>query len=749
MTPTSQEAYPYAYDLTNCDKEPIHHIRLVQSHFYLLAVRQTDLRIQFASANAGDLFGRPLDQLLGRSLRPFLRHETATELLLYGTDADAVPANPLLMELPDPTGQYDLTVIPQDDLLLLEIEPANRDHRTGRRQQFALTTSVQRLQQAPDLAHLTRTMAAEVRTFGGYDRVMIYRFDGDHNGEVIAEEKLPELTPYLGLHYPASDIPAQARALYLRNRTRILADRQAVTVPIHAASGLPADAPLDLSDCVSRGVSPIHLEYLGYMGVRATLSLAIVVEEKLWGLVVCHHGLPRPLDYLERGFFNLLGTVFSGTLSLHLAKSKREDKLRISAICSQLFERMSRNNLVHEGLMEGNLNLLDLNDAGGCALYYDGRLSTLGRTPAEREIHQLIAWLQQREEATGVREVFQTTQLSAHYPPAADLLDAAAGLLAIAIRAEQGEYILWFKPEERQTVNWGGDPGKKAVYDEVQGRISPRKSFDSWAQVVEGRSLPWQDSATAAAGLLCEQIREVITANANELKSVNEQLQRAYEELESFSYSVSHDLRSPLRAIAGFSQILEEDYADKLDEEGIETIGIIKSSVERMSSFIDSIMQYGRITYNGMSKEPVDPVAVSRDVWTDLSAERADCAIKLIVAEDLPPLLGDGQLIYRMLLNLLGNAIKYRCPDRPAWIEIGFDGGQAAYYVRDNGIGFDETQQERVFTMFSRLVHDKDYEGSGVGMAIVKRIVNMHGGEVWAKSRLNEGTTFFFTINNG
>ncbi|MGB3547004.1 MAG: ATP-binding protein [Saprospiraceae bacterium] len=749
MTLTNQEAYPYAYDLTNCDKEPIHHIRLVQSHFYLLAVRPSDLHIQFASANAAELFGQPLDRLLGQSLRPLLPADTARQLSLYGTDTGEAPANPLLLELPGAAAAYDLTLIPQDDLLLLEIEPANRDYGTGQRQQFALAAAVQHLQQAADFSHLVRTMAAEVRAFGGYDRVMIYRFDGDHNGEVIAEEKLPELTPYLGLHYPASDIPAQARALYLRNRTRILADRTAATAPIHAAPGLPAAASLDLSDCVSRGVSPIHLEYLGHMGVRATLSLAVVVEEKLWGLVVCHHGQPRPLNYLERGFFNLLGTVFSGTLSLYLAKAKREESLRINSVCSRLFERMSRGNQVHEGLIEGEPNLLDLNDANGCALYYEDRLSVLGKTPAAAEIQQLIGWLQSGAPQTDGREIFLTDRLAQHYAPAEKLLDSAAGLLAIAIHPEQGEYILWFKPEERQTVNWGGDPGKKAVFDEVRGRISPRKSFDSWAQVVEGRSLPWPDSALPAARLLCDQIRDVITANANELKAINRQLQRAYEEMESFSYSVSHDLRSPLRAIAGFSQILEEDYHDKLDEEGKETIQVIQQSVKRMGSFIDGILHYGRITYGAMKTEQIDLVELTRNVWADLSTERTDCEVDLTIADNLPAIRGDAQLIYRLMLNLLGNAIKYRCPERSATIHLGYDEEKTAWFIRDNGIGFDDKQQEQVFAMFTRLVPETYADGSGVGMAIVKRIVNMHGGKVWAESRPDEGAAFFFTVANG
>lgn len=234
------------------------------------------------------------------------------------------------------------------------------------------------------------------------------------------------------------------------------------------------------------------------------------------------------------------------------------------------------------------------------------------------------------------------------------------------------------------------------------------------------------------------------------IKSKTEELKRSNKELEAFSYSVSHDLRAPLRAITGYSNILQEDYAPKLDEEGKRLVNTIITNTERMGQLIDDILAFSRLSRKEINRSEVDMKRLFKQVYNDLkNLEPSERNINFIL-KDMPKALGDPSLLVQVVTNLLSNAIKYSRLEETAIIEVGSKiiDNEPVYYVKDNGTGFDERYKEKLFGVFQRLHKDRDFEGTGVGLAIVHRIVERHGGRIWASSKLGEGTEFFFTLSN-
>lgn len=271
--------------------------------------------------------------------------------------------------------------------------------------------------------------------------------------------------------------------------------------------------------------------------------------------------------------------------------------------------------------------------------------------------------------------------------------------------------------------------------------------------------LSWTAYFDAADGVVYATARDVtetkrieaeLAAHRRHLEQMVEartaELAAANKDLEAFAYSVSHDLRAPLRAVDGFSQILVEDYGDKLDPEGRHVVTVIREGAQKMGQMIEDILAFSRAGRLELKAEPVDMGALARTTWADLQASRGERQIAFEVGA-LPTVQGDAAMLARVWQNLLDNAIKYTGPKPDARVEVSAttDGGEAVFCVRDNGVGFDMTYVDKLWGVFQRL-HGAEFPGSGIGLAIVKRIVTRHGGRVWAESKLGEGAAFYFTI---
>ncbi|MCC3585658.1 ATP-binding protein [Microcoleus sp. PH2017_30_WIL_O_A] len=741
-------------DLTNCDREPIQIPGLIQPHGVLLVLQEPDLKIVQVSNNALALLGQQPQDLLGKPLLNLLAPQQINAIRQCLSE-DFEYVNPLDISLKAKTKllQFDGIVHRCNTIIFLELEPKKKRPKTDFFHFYQrLKGTITKIQKAPTLLEMCEVVVKEVRKITGFDRVMVYQFDAAGSGRVIAEDRVETLTPYLGLHYPPSDIPQQARQLYTLNWLRLIPDSTYEPVALVPAHNPLDSRPTDLSLSVLRSVSPVHLEYLKNMGVSASMSISLIQDQKLWGLIACHHSTPNYVPYSVRTMCEFVGQV----MSIELAnKQDREDldyKMTLKSLQSKFVESLSQSKSFWDGLVQLNSNLLDLVGATGVAVCAGEQVICIGETPPEAEIPALREWIKSKIQ----HNLFQTRSLSEIYPTAESFKAVASGLLALEISKVNQNYILWFRPEVIQTVNWGGNPNKPVeVTIDREMRLSPRKSFELWQQTVQGCSLPWKSCEIEVATELCSLIVGIILSQADEMAKINLELERSNTELDAFAYVASHDLKEPLRGIHNYSNFLIEDYGEVLHEDGIAKLQTLVRLTQRMEDLINSLLHYSRLGRSELSRQPTNLNDLVRQSIDILKIGGPPQAIEFRT-KSLPTVACDRTQISELFTNLISNAIKYNNKTEK-WVEIGLIESESAsskdpslytFYVRDNGIGIPQKHLERVFQIFKRLHAQDEYGGgTGAGLTIVQKIVDRHGGKIWVESTPGEGSTFYFTLS--
>lgn len=498
--------------LARCADEPIAIPGAVQPHGVLLAVTEPGLDVVVASANAADLFGGPVADL-GAVL-----DDDSLARLRAALAGDLAEVNPLRTTVGGV--DVDLVVHRADGLLITEWEPLPGAEEAGLTWHRRLPGVLQRLTSSGTLERLARTLARDVRTLTGFDRVMVYRFDPEWNGEVIAEDRRDDLEPFLGLWFPASDIPAQARALYTTNWMRLIPDAGYQRVPLDPPANPLTGRPLDLSGAMLRSVSPVHLEYLANMGVVSSMSVSLIDRGRLWGLISCHHyaGPHRP-SYADRTAAEFLGRTASLLLRTVVAEDETDGVVDVAERAAELAAAVGRTpRALGAALTEQDVTVLDLLPAGGAAVRLDGQLRLLGDTPPAQRVTELVAELL----AAGAA----VTDSAARVVPAAeDLVASASGVLAVPVGA--GDFLAWFRPETLREVTWGGNPYASKIAQTDDGpRLSPRRSFAAWSETVRGTSAPWRDHEVAAARALAAHLTDATLNRSDEDNRLVGALQR-------------------------------------------------------------------------------------------------------------------------------------------------------------------------------------------------------------------------------
>lgn len=513
-------------DLSTCEGEPIHVPGAIQPHGVLLALDE-ELRAAMVSSNCGALLGVPADAVIGAPLAAVVGPGAAAALAgLIAADATTEPLVVRLDELAPRAGfagQYvDVRHHRSGTRWIVELEPVSGVGATRLTYQ-STRGAMTRLAHATSVRDLAGKLAAEIRGLLGFDRVMVYRFDEDWNGEVIAEEKREDLNSFLGLHYPAADIPTQARRLYTVNWTRLIVDVDYVPVPLHPVLDPVTDAPLDLSHASLRSVSPIHIEYLSNMGVRGSMSISLVVDGVLWGLVACHHysGPHRP-SHDARAAAEFLGQVASQLAADRERADVRERTLAAQTVLARMTARISGNTASPLVSLMEDPELLTLVHATGAVLSYDGMVIRRGEVDLADDDLQLVASALEDPLAYATCTDRLTTLL-----PALAGRTTAAGVLRVGSAPDR--YLLWLRPEQERVVDWGGDPGNKqiAATEGPDVRLSPRRSFEKWREVVRGRSLPWAEWKLEAADALGKHLIGLLLSRSKEQIAMAESLQRS------------------------------------------------------------------------------------------------------------------------------------------------------------------------------------------------------------------------------
>jgi light-regulated signal transduction histidine kinase (bacteriophytochrome) len=731
-------------DLASCEREPIHILGHIQSYGYLIAIQPERYTIVHVSQNIAQLVGVDADQLLGQPIQKLLEQtnvdaHSLVELLNVGSRHNTWDTmNPYRQIIGDRT--WNLILHQHNGLILLEWEPSG-DHTDELTNQQLVAQALTEVQSSRNLTDLLHNTAQRVKTIIGFDRVMVYRFGADWHGKVVAEAREPHLEPFLGLHYPASDIPKQARELYKVNLVRLIADAKSQASPIVSLADWPANKPLDLTHSVLRAVSPVHIEYLNNMGVQASMSISLLYRGELWGLISCHHYSPRVVSFPARQTAKFVSQLLSAALEFR--KDEEDQTFRLQSLQNgqALHEQLLEDGDVVRALLKHPITALDVTKGGGVAVLFNGQFHKLGQTPDETTTRALTEWLRSNNTET----FFQTDRLPTLYPPASAFRDVGAGLLAITLSPDLDEYVLWFKPEQVQEVTWAGNPDKAVtIADDGQHRLSPRKSFAAWTQTVRDTSKPWSEAEVSTVVKLREDILQVITRQANEIRLLNQRLQAAYEELDAFSYTVSHDLRTPLSSIRCYSEILVEEYGENFNDDAQLLFKKIIDSTDRMRALIRHILHYSRMGRTDLNEQAIDMKTMLQGIREEFLLAEKDRQLTIDVAST-PVIKGDSVMINQLFTNLIGNAVKYTrlTPKAHIMIKGHQANGEVIYSIVDNGIGFDMKHSGKIFDLFKRLENARQFEGSGVGMAIVKRIINRHEGKIWFQSEPGRGTSFF------
>jgi two-component system, chemotaxis family, sensor kinase Cph1 len=502
LGPVSSAAEP-AFDdadLADCEREQIHLVGSIQPHGALLVVREPDQVIVQASVNAAAMLG--VDGVVGRRLRD-LGGDLAAAILPRTLEAlDGVPVA-LRLRAGSAEATFDASLHrPPGGGLVVELEPALPQPDIARR----VETALQAFLSCYALRPLCEEAARVFHDVAGHDRIMVYRFAEEGHGEVFAEQRRPDLEPYIGNRYPASDIPEVARRLYARNRLRVVADAGYEPVPIEPRLNPLTGAELDMSHCMLRSVSPMHVQYLKNMGVGGTMVCSVMVGGRLWGLVACHHETPRCVPLAVRAACDLLAEALGTRIAALESFVQAQAELSVRRLEQRLVEAISREGDWRAALFDSPATLLQPLGAGGAALLFEGQVQTLGEVPGTNLLRQLGAWLDSCPRGAPI----STHSLRSVVPALAALTPTAAGVLATPISAAPGEYLIWFRPEHPRTLVWGGDPNKPVEFQDGKRALSPRRSFAKWHQVVEGCSEPWTPKDLATARLIGDSVSDVV-----------------------------------------------------------------------------------------------------------------------------------------------------------------------------------------------------------------------------------------------
>lgn len=737
-----------AQQVAACATEPIHIPGAVQAHGCLL-VLSTDLVVRQASRNCSTYLDIAVPQLLGRALRDVIGHQAEVAVRRVLDAQDVRDRCGYAGRIPVAEGRHaDVLVNRVEAGVLIDLEVVASGAPTAFVELLPIMRSLtERLPSASRIEDIGEIAVDQIRRLTGFDRALAYRFDEAGNGEVIAESLAHANVPsFAGQHFPAGDIPPQARALYLRNPVRLIPDVDYEPSPLEPVSDPRTGAPTDLGASTLRSVSPVHLQYMRNMRTASSMSVSLIVRNRLWGLLSCHNEKPRFVPYEVRAMCEHIGQILSLQIEAREDSSEAAHRLELRSQLVRMLALMTDDSRGFiAALVQHPDQLLTFMSASGAAIIEGDVCHRIGDAPREDRILRLASWLADQQVAD-----FHTHAIRQDWPdPDNDLGPGACGVLAISISQIHRNHVMWFRPEVTRLLRWAGPPDTRTEPVEVNGRRlpGPRTSFSEWKEIVRGQSARWRPSEIDIAGEFRAAILAVVMKKAEENAALAAELRRSNHELEAFSYSVSHDLRAPLRHIIGYADLLREIDGKKLDERGNRYLDNIGEAAIQAGRLVDSLLSFSQMGRAQLNLGTVDLASMTAELVTHLRREAASRPIEWRI-DPLPCVEADATFLRPALQNLLSNAVKYTRGRTPAIIEIRAEqkADETIVHVRDNGVGFSMKYAGKLFGIFQRLHRIEDFEGTGIGLANVKRILERHGGRVWATAEPDKGAQFSFAL---
>lgn len=667
-------------DLTNCDREPIHIPGSIQPHGILLAIDPGTGTILQVAGDHRRIAERETGSILNANLADVLGPDPAS--LARSVPAAAEPVYLGSLAAPIGTGGLDLTAHHRRGVLILELEPTSPRPQTAQEVLAIIRRAAAELEAAPALGQLLGAAARQARRLTGFDRVMIYRFLDDGSGSVVAEDKVGDLEPFLNHRYPASDIPKQARALYLQNLIRVIPDTRYVPAALTPTLNPLTRQPLDMSDCSLRSVSPIHVQYLKNMGVVASMSVSIVVDGALWGLVAFHHREPKLVPYELRELCKHLGQILSQQIKAREDAEAHQQILELSTARDEFVQLLANADSVEQPLREHISAVQNLVPSDGAALVFGDNITKTGHAPTEKQIQELARWLLD----SAVPDPFETNSLVRHYAPAAAYANDASGLLATVVSREEPLIVLWFRVEHPERVNWAGNPHKPVSPGAEPGSLTPRKSFEVWKETIRNQSPRWSAAETDAARRFGGALFDL--RQQHRLRELNLQLRRMLSDKEALlaqkdllMQEINHRVQNSLQLVNSMLHLQARQAGDEHVkahfEEASRRILAVSAVHQRLwrSDHIQSV------DFGVYLKELRDSLV---ETWGDAWASE----IKVHTRRVLIPT--DKAVVLALIITeLLTNAVKYAYGGQPGRIDVTIKESRTAIrvVVKDQGVG--------------------------------------------------------------
>jgi chemotaxis family two-component system sensor kinase Cph1 len=717
-------------ELSNCESEPIQFCGAIQDHGWLIAFDRNLNRIEAASENCPELFKLSVSEILDSNIE---------SLLVLGTQRADGRAT---MTISATGKQVYVDISKSGRLTLLDIEsivePSNYDSALLVNQLMEL---VHKVDSENETAPMLLRAVESIREISQFDRVMIYRFEPNWDGNVIAESVTEGLEPFLGLMYPAADIPPQARKLYAESKHRLISDVNSVPVSILTRQGLDR-SELDLSRSRLRAVSPFHIKYLQNMNVRSSYSVPLKVSGKLWGLISCHHYQTAMVIHRDtRSSCELAAQVICGRLTDQITERRLRVRNEILVLSQSILNSVSEGATAAGAFKVHEKELLGVTESSGAYVRLGGEEMFIGQTPSPEYVHELTNKLQSIE----TLGIWQSQNVSEDLALLPD--PSAVGALSVPLSFGFKDLIIWFRPESVREVTWGGRPHEKSDSDDV---LNPRSSFKKWTENICGKSREWNESAQEGAQYVLFTFVQGIFQKAAELSMANKELGRVTQAKDEFIGMISHELRTPLGVMIGWTEILKDkDIKDPLIARALETI---HRNAKLQINLINDLLDVSRIISGKMRinlEDSVDIQAIAKEVAKDLEPTAKVKSVNLKI-EILASIMtsADPERVRQIIWNLLSNAIKFT--PKAGFVTLTLEKNSTAYQLRikDTGIGIPKNQLERIFDRFAQSSDGHTSMGGlGLGLSIVKSLVELHGGYIVAESGgRDQGSSFLASL---
>ena len=726
-------------NFVECHEEPIHIPGHIQSFGYLIGIDTISHSITFLSQNIKDIFTvENVEQLFGKKITDFpesFQNIIASEIY-NSLDSFTKRENETYFDkiIINHT-EYHFSIFRSGKNIFLEFERVlvNPNKRISNKyDNFYIIGDEQELWE-----QLLGTLSKIVN----YDRMMVYKFMMDGSGKVIAEKRDDHMDSYLGLHYPESDIPRQARELYIKKRKRIFSNVYSEPVPVLSKSS----EPVDLTFTATRAMSPIHGQYIKNSGASSSFSVSIIIDNYLWGLVTCQNSEPKHIDLEDRVQAGIFTALASNAYSSFKSKKELNYRLELTEISSQLKSEFLKHNSLFDSLVENKTEIRNLPEADGLAIVSGENIVTDGFVPDNKLIKRIISWAHENTDEI----IYSNRSFLKEYGEMLQLNEKSAGIIIYFVEKSKNEMLIWFRKEFDEHINWAGNPEKKVSVFSQNGEekqiISPRTSFRLFTENIRGNSKRWNSRNIAAVQAVRDLILETSHKNYITIKRLNDELKKVNEELDSFSYTISHDLGTPLTVMKLNAQMLLKSLTDG-SEKSKSKINSIIEEIDTMAEMMHDVLQLSRAKHSEIQLENIKTFKTIQKISENAKITFESPESEIII-KDCPDVLADKTMLHQVFLNIINNAVKYSSQSEHPKVEIeGRENGDTVVYrISDNGIGIPEEEKYKMFKIFNRMDNAKKFKGNGVGLSIVHRIMKRIGGNVDYVSN-KEGTSFILTF---